>query len=435
MKRFQLPAVHEAWLPRQHVLHRPRHGGKQAVALLCAVLFFATPTALWATDMRPGELENRELAGVPSMSDGWGFFTGWQAWGTDQLIFREGAVTAADWISRTAFAEPAPLGEDHGHGGPLPGDGDGTADTDIDADTEGERPQHDGAYRRVLEGDAGWLYFGEDIEGKCSPEKPIHETVGLLDELRGAVEDSGRNFELVIIPDKTTMVPEHLPESYPGEDCAAEATREFWPLVSTDAGALDLRFALAAAQQRMERPIYSREDTHWTDEGSIVLARTLADAIQPDISDTWELIPDGQHTASADLPPLIGQSGSRTTTRYQLRPDGVTDRRAELVTDASEATRLTSDPLEGTVDTRTFVLGDSFTETASVYLGAAFSDLTLLHYASLAGEHTTAIEQAAASEQVVVAAIEREVAAGTAGFLDAEFISELRAQLADQPVG
>ena len=71
---------------------------------------------------------------------------------------------------------------------------------------------------------------------------------------------SGRRFVLVIAPDKSSIVPEHLPETYTGAACATERKRGFWarfradPPVSTY---VDLRVALlerAACRRRAHVP-------------------------------------------------------------------------------------------------------------------------------------------------------------------------------------
>lgn len=65
-----LPEVHEAWLPKQHPLHRPRHGGLQIIALVCALVFFAMPAFAWTVGMRAEPIGNRPMAPFPSVSQG-----------------------------------------------------------------------------------------------------------------------------------------------------------------------------------------------------------------------------------------------------------------------------------------------------------------------------------------------------------------------------
>jgi len=113
-------AVHEAWLPAEHPLHRPRHGGRQRTALLSALVFFLVPVLAVSLGVRPAEFENRALAGFPTPTDGWGFFTGLPAWASDHLPFRDVAVRVVDGLSRGAFGESATLGPGtDGNAGPV----------------------------------------------------------------------------------------------------------------------------------------------------------------------------------------------------------------------------------------------------------------------------------------------------------------------------
>src|SRR5690606_25062368 len=226
----RLPPVHEAWLPREHALHRPRHGGRQLAALISALVFFVTPTALWVVGLRPTEIENHKLASFPSITDGWGMFTKLPRWAIDQLVFRGAAIDAADGISRGIFGEPPPFGTQRQPTGPLPGSTPPATDESPDVAT---------GYRQVIEGEDGWLYLGDDVRGKCHPRKPLNRTIAGLNKLRKAVEASGREFRLIVAPDKTTMVPEHLPDRYAGKDCAEAFTRKLWPRLIEEAEAID----------------------------------------------------------------------------------------------------------------------------------------------------------------------------------------------------
>ncbi|MEU3272775.1 hypothetical protein ABZ639_18200 [Saccharomonospora sp. NPDC006951] len=428
-----LPAVHEAWLPREHVLHRPRHGGRQLVALISALVFFAAPSLMWLFGARPGEIENHELAGFPGITSGWAFFTDLPTWATDQLVFRAGAIEAADAISRTFFGEPAPLDQGGtGDAGPLPGDAPPTSSTESPSQpgtTEAEQ-----GYRRVIEGKNGWLYYGYDVDGKCSPNRPFAETLGKVDELRRAVEDSGRRFVFVVVPDKATMVPQNLPDDYAGKDCAIPASREFWRLVGQRTTALDLRGRLTQAERFIGKPIYYSNDSHWTDEGSVVLTREIAEAIKPGVSETWQSQGGGWGIGMADLARLLGRTEDKFTITYSLRPDGVTDRTRTQLNSLDSPAHFTAEPIEATVNEPTLIFGDSFTAASSSYLPAGFSDLTILGYPSMGDNMATTIEAFVDSEVVVVQAIERSVAGGNLPFTDQGFIDQVRQAMAARPV-
>ena len=430
----KLPAVHEAWLPREHALHRPRHGGKQVTAVACALVFFAAPALSWVFGARPSAIENHELAGFPSLADGWSFFTDLPAWATDQLVFRSGAIAAADGVSQGVFGEPAPLDQGAApDAGPLPGapappPGAGGADD--------PGPSDGGAgYRRVVRGSDGWLYYGYDADAKCSPTRPIDETVTRLGKLRDAVENSGRKFVFVVAPDKSTVSPEHLPANYPGKDCATAASDGVWRKLTDEAGAIDLRGPLRAMQEETGRSVYPPNDTHWRDEGSLVMTRSLAEAVRPGATRTWRSDPLSEYTINADLPPLLGKRGeTKTNVLYDLRPDGRTDRTAETIGNIDTPAYRVSNPVAGTVAEQVLVFGDSFTGASSRYLPGAFANLTMLSYQPATPDVEAAVKAFADSKVVVVETVERAVASGGLPFLEDAFIASARQAMDARPI-
>ncbi|MDQ3786153.1 MAG: hypothetical protein M3422_02785 [Actinomycetota bacterium] len=424
-----LPSVHEAWLPREHSLHRPRHGKRQLTALVCAMVFFSAPTFMWLFGMRPTELENHELASFPSPLDGWAFFADMDTWATDNLVFREEAIQAADWVSRSLFGEPAPF--DQGGGppaAPLPG---GPEDNGTD---HPGAPDESAGYSRVIEGRDGWMYLGLDTSNKCLPKQPIEQSVRQLDALRDVVEASGRKFLLVVVPDKTTMVPEYLPDTYPGKKCASEASRELWHELNAQAGAVDMRPVLQAASDVVKRPLYFPLDSHWTDEGALTMVRQIADRIDDGVSADWRISRAGTRTAEADLPKLIGKHGENRATHFRLRPDGWTDRTGSHIRDPREPVRRTSTPIDGMVRERTLLLGDSFMLPASAYMSAAFADVTQLYYNMIESDPAMVASTIADNEVVVMEIVERNIALGTPAMLDSEFIAQLRQELKKHPI-
>ncbi|MBB3663342.1 MULTISPECIES: alginate O-acetyltransferase AlgX-related protein [Prauserella salsuginis group] len=431
----KLPPVHEAWLPREHSLYRPRHGKRQVTALVCAAAFFAAPALGWVFGGRPSEIENRELASFPSLADGWGFFTGMPQWATDHLVFREGAIEAADGISHGLFGEPAPMGQGEGTG-PIPGVPDGPQGQSGDGDAQDGQQQNAG-YTEVIEGSDGWLYYGDDVKGKCFPERPLSETFERLDRIRHAVEASGRRFVLTIAPDKTTMVPQHLPDSYAGKECSTETTERFWKLAAQLRSFLDVRPSLEDAEQQLGHPPYFANDTHWTDDGAVMLTRDVAEALQPGVTDTWRSRGVGWSTSNGDLASMLGRSEPKTSVRYELMPDGSTDRTQDTLRKFDGPVRYDADAgrdIEGTIGAPTALIGDSFTFASSRYLPAAFADLTLLSYPQLGDHKKATIDTFIRSEIVVVQTVERSVAEGDLPLIDEGFIELMERRLAANPI-
>lgn len=434
--RSGLPAVHEAWLPREHSLHRPRHGGRQFTALVCALVFFATPTVSWAFGARPSQIENRALAAFPSLSSGFGLFTGLSQWATDHLVLRGVGVRAADGVSRAVFGEPYPFGGGSSQqAGPLPGSAPTTPATPTPAGPQvGPLPGNPGS-PQVIQGTGNWLYLAQDMSAKCAAAQSLDSTIAALQQLRQVIEASGRKFMFVVAPDKSTMEPSHLPDSYADKACAAAESPVFWQRITAEAGALDLRSALVDRQKTLNHPIYYQQDTHWTDEGSLVMTKALAEHLQPGISRTWFSVLTTTGSANADLPPLMGESAKRPAYLYSLAPVGWGNR-TQRTKDPTLNTpqHVTSTPETGTYPGSVTMLGDSFTEGSAIYLSAVFNNLTLLQYQRLITAETADDQIFVNSKVIALQSVERVVAQGNAAYLDPEFIKQLGQVLAAHPV-
>ncbi|WP_317492837.1 alginate O-acetyltransferase AlgX-related protein [Haloechinothrix sp. LS1_15] len=417
------PPVHESWLPRQHALYRPRHGSRQWLALVCAVVFFVTPLLAQVLGARAAEIENRPLEPFPSPTEGWGFFTGLTPWAVDHLPLREEAITLADAVSRGVFREPPALGEGPGGTDPLPEDQpDGQA---------GEPP----SVPQVVEGTDGWLYLGEEIENRCEVPNDLADTFASLHRLKEGVEASGREFVLVVAPDKATMVPEHLPARHADRDCVTEVSAKFWEHVRVSEYIVDLRGDLVAWGERRGAPVYPPLDTHWTDEGGIAMTTALAEAVHPGISYGWEVDPAAEWSVPADLPPLMGQSGEVRGRYYALRPDGERDRTRAVDSRFHTPLELHSPTAPGTVDRPVGLLADSFTIRALRYLAASFSELTVLHLRSFHEDHGRAAAAMLVDKEVVaVQIVERNLIPERSMLTDSDVVDTVTRELARHPV-
>lgn len=422
MESSDLPPVHEAWSPREHPLHRPRHGRRQLVALICLLAFFSAPLSSWLFGARAEKIENRPLAEFPSITEGFGFFTGLNAWATDHLPFRQEAVRAVGAISGGVFGEPAQL---HGaaHGSPV---GAGRPDA--------KPPIDESVFPPVIEGEDGWLYLGHDVSYRCVPKRGLDEVIAGLRRWREVVEASGREFQLVIAPDKSTQHPEHLPDEYAGEECSTERRAEFWRRVPEATGAIDMRAALRRAAQRNGRPIYHDIDTHWTHEGGIAMTRVLAERLRPGIASNWRLAPSRTYPHSADIPGLLGRQRTVQIQAYSLSPDGGADNTRFRPSDFHEPLHLESAAKPGMNTRPVRMVGDSFTQFASPYLAAVNTDLTITHPDNVALDPEAAGRLLAEGEVVTFELSERFVAGGRYPMLDAEIADGVGAILARHPV-
>jgi hypothetical protein len=429
MPSVQLEA-HESWLPSEHPMHRPRHGNRQLTALVCATVFFVVPSLMLAMGARSTEFENHKLAAFPSPLAGWGFFTRQPAWAVDHLPFRDAAIRGVDQISRGVFGEPSPFDQRQGpvqappFAPPTP--------SERSAPGLAEPPVAAG-FPKVIEGKDGWLYYGFDVQGKCRPLRSMDEVIGNLIRLRTAVEASGRTFILVVPPDKTTVVPEHLPDTYVGKSCASATSDEFWRRVRTEAGALDLLDSLRQITRVDGRPPYHQLDTHWDDRGAIMMLRQVAEQLQPGISIGWNIEPESMAEAPADLPKLIGRGGNNVGQLYLLAPDGGRDRTHQSFDDLRHPAHLASTPGAGMIRAQVGVLADSFLLPATRYLPATFSNIDMVYYNSITDAPSDVLKVLVNADVVVVEAVERNLASGVAPVVDPAVVDLITNELARHP--
>jgi hypothetical protein len=426
---------HESWLPSEHPMHRPRHARRQFAAMMSAAVFFLVPALTLAMGARPAEFENHRLAPLPSPLQGWRFFTGLSDWATDHLPFRDAAIRAADGISRGAFGEPPPFGHKQAPVQAPPFAPPERADpgaVDPGAPDLAEPPLSAG-FPPVVEGRDGWLYYGFDFQSKCRPLRPMDETLGSLRRLRTAVEASGRRFVLVVPPDKSTVVPQNLPASYAGKDCAAAASEQFWPRVTGELGAIDLRADLGRITQVDGTPPYHKLDTHWDDRGAIMMTRRVTERLQPGVSRGWKLEPGRVAEFPADLPKLIGRTGDNRLQTYSLAPDGERDRTGNAVNDLRSPAGFKSTPGPGMVDSSVGVVCDSFSLPATRYLPAVFAEGQMIYYSTLLKTAQPVLDVITGSDVVVFEVVERNLVSGFAAVVDPANVDLIVAELARHP--
>ncbi|MGH3436549.1 MAG: alginate O-acetyltransferase AlgX-related protein [Sciscionella sp.] len=420
--------MHESLLPKEHSLHRPRHSSRQRTAFTCAVAFFLVPALAFVLGARPHQIENHKLASFPSIADGFGFFQKLNGWATDNLPLRDAGIHAESGISNGLFGEPPPYSQNERSSGTGPiGPVSSPADPREESGADG--------FPKVIRGKDGWLYFGYDMQGKCQPVQPLASTIAALNRLRRAVTASGRKFVLVVGPDKSTVIPQHLPDSYAGKTCAAPYQKKFWQRITTLAGAIDVRGDLHAASKKAGMPTYYKKDTHWNNIGVTTMLRALAEDIQPGVTRTWRVTRGALTTGPADLPPMLGGRATNRGHMYQLAPDGGVDRARDAgVLNFLHPYRPKGAAVPGAIQPKTALLGDSFLLAGARYLPAVFGNCTAYYYSAAANNPAQLDQIIRGSKIVVLEVVERNLAAGIVQFLSPGSLAQLIAYLASHPM-
>jgi alginate O-acetyltransferase complex protein AlgJ len=412
-------------LPQEHNLYRPRHSAKQRTALVCAVVFFLAPALSFVLGVRAEPFENRELHDFPSLADGWSFFTDLPAWATDHLPLREAGVEAADAVGTGLFGDPP---------GAQSGARSGTAGVQPEDEPKQVVPRD--LYPRVISGKDDWLFLGEDIASKCFPVMDVDHVVAALNKLRHAVEASGRKFVLVVAPNKTTAMPERLPDDYVGKECAAARSEEFWRRIPAETGAIDLREPLRRTAEQLDTDTYSAVDSHWNFAGGLTMTYAVAEQISPGITRTWQIEQGKLRDWPADLVRLLGRSETWDLHEYTLAPDGKEDLTRYIASDFKVPlrTRQFGEEVTGVYNGNVGVVADSFTQFASPFLAATNRNLLIAHSDIVASGDAHQIAELLGDRDVVVFEfVERILANGGSSLLRDDVIGTIGKALADNP--
>lgn len=361
------------------------------------LLLLFTPAVAFAAGVRARPIENRPLAELPTGSDGWSVFPKLTAWATDRLPLRDRAIRLNDRLVERVFGQP-PMS---GTGGGPPVGGPGAAGS------------LDNLFPRVIEGEDGWLYVGSDTEVPCRATSGVGDIVAGVTALRDVVEASGRRFVLVIAPDKSTMVPQHLPDDYAGARCARDRKDAMWRALTSlddhERWLVDLRAPLLDRQAADGLDIYLKHDTHWTPRGGAVYAQALLGLLQPGLTDLDDLVATGETDQVGDLAALLGRTSKDRVLGWALRRPGVVPP-PDLPVPGPEPvpvrTTTTGAPL---FEPSTLLLGDSFTAVSRSLLYPLFADLTVLHVQTGPGNPGAAAAAFAAADVVVIEIVERNL--------------------------
>jgi alginate O-acetyltransferase complex protein AlgJ len=343
-----------------------------------AAAFVFVPVATPLLGMRAHPLENRPLAKAPSLDAGWGVFAAASSYASDHLPIREAAVHVNQRVVDGVFQEPPSIAASTVNGV---------------------------AYPRVVLGQDSWLFYGGDFQSPCTPLEPATATVARLSRLAAVLRASGRKVVVTVVPDKSSIVRDRLPDRYIGRTCAAARKAAFWAAF-TAAGQpdlLDLRPALRRADALPGRAYY-RSDTHWTPLGQVTYARQVVKHLAPGVWQDSQVHRTGTTTHAGDLGPMVERTAVDVVPRYSIA------RTKHLVPGS------------------TAVVGDSFSDNSRGVWGPWFSTSRFYHRTK--STRAAMLQAMTSSRSVVVEVVERDASRGALGRIDDAFVDDLEAALA-----
>ncbi|HXX57056.1 MAG TPA: hypothetical protein VEI96_03570 [Thermodesulfovibrionales bacterium] len=183
----------------------------------------------------------------------------------------------------------------------------------------------------VLIGRDGWLYYTgeqmlEHFQGAMTfTRKELAGWQALLEKRRDWLARRGIRYLLVIVPDKQTIYPEHVPDWLTRTEHQTKLDQLLAHLkANTTIEVLDLRPALREAKKTARTYLYT--DTHWNMYGAFVAYQALIQALSRQLRDLGEPLPYAAFEPSlsqekgGDLAGLLGGQSMTERDVVRLRP-------------------------------------------------------------------------------------------------------------------
>jgi alginate O-acetyltransferase complex protein AlgJ len=154
----------------------------------------------------------------------------------------------------------------------------------------------EGSTRPVLRGADGWLFFGPELRhlgagvfwgeraAAVSRARRVEwaDPLAAILDFRRQLDEAGVELLFVPVPAKATIYPEHLPRPIPATTDRVDAADATFYEVLRRQGVevLDLAPAFRRARQSQERPLFCKQDTHWSGAGIEEAARRISERVR-----------------------------------------------------------------------------------------------------------------------------------------------------------
>jgi alginate O-acetyltransferase complex protein AlgJ len=415
-----------ARVPRLRVPHVNVRGKSVRIAIAgLALVFFFGPAVAAAAGVRAPAIENHKLGPLPTTSDGWRSFGIFDTWATDHLPLRNVAINANTKVERDVFGETPNYGAN------------GTATTTTTAGVAGiSVPQPSVApasaeptdFPVVISGLDGWLFYGTDLRAACNQTLSAPVIAQRFQQLSEIMQRAGKQFVMMIAPDKSDIYPQYLPTADQGVTCASKAEAALWAALaaSPPAGYQDLRGAIEAAKAKDPGTLlYRKLDTHWNGRGALIYAQLLTDSLDPTLWPTATVTSLGDSNSQTDLEALLGQRTTEQAPLFSVTRPGVT---TTVNTTSQLADTTTDAPL---ITPKTLFISDSFTDSSRFAINPFFAQAGFINSSAAGTAYPELVQSIKSAQIVVLEIVERTVIDGKAPLLDSTVLANLAASLGE----
>jgi alginate O-acetyltransferase complex protein AlgJ len=287
----------------------------RAIFAAAALLFFMAPAVVILVGGAGGPLAREQRAKAPRPSQGWHFFDTATRYLTQELPWRNHAVNANTWIGNNIFGE-APRYGTAALAGPdraLPFGGvNQQAENRGYAKTGGAKANHP----IVAQGLDGWYYLQGEIDTACQPPVAFDVAVRRWDEFIRDIRASGRNVVLDIVPEKSTIYPEHVSPKTVWWRCAWRQKQRLWPQIEAmrNPDVFPLRQPLLAMKRRdPSQLLYLPLDSHWNEVGVLDMVRRSLAHVGGGVRVRPDEVRSGTKPYQGDVASLAGAANKKGT--------------------------------------------------------------------------------------------------------------------------
>jgi len=341
----------------QNALVNPEQEGRAGwqifISGVLAALILVLPAVAFIAGERGRPSQNRPLAEIPNLTEGWGTFDQMARYLDDRIPLRSRATQLDSWIDRNFFDEDPAFG---GASSPL-----------------------------VVQGENGFAFLAEDFEVACSPTGSIEQSVNTVEILERLFTSAERKFLVSIAPNKSTVLEGQVPKDLALGPCWKAHTDQLWEsLRSSDSSALvDLRSELETSDLFGNRDLYFKTDSHWSSAGSLVVMRTILNRLSPGAWDESDVQEASYRDYIGDLSLVNGSQRSEQIAVYELARLEVTENQRTILNSELTNTNLrirNEGPDGSLVKGRTLLISDSFGDVSLERIAPYFEDLTFIHF-------------------------------------------------------
>ena len=236
---------------------------------------------------------------------------------------------------------------------------------------------------RVLEGEGGVAFIADAFNESCNPHIQTDGLVRQMTSLSQVIVDSGREFRLIVSPDKSSILADYLPSNFDLKSCFESYNEDFWNQLSSSdiSGFVDLRSELNAQRIYRREILYKKRDTHWDNAGGAMASKAVVNSISLGLWEEDLLKFSGLLSEGGDLDLLLGSPFIDSVPSYSLTRADVSQVSSEAIdqSDHGRNLRVINTSTDSfLIPGRTLIFGDSFSEAAQPFFLSYFADVTLM---------------------------------------------------------